>query len=225
MTGFKQKKILVINANSSCSVTKGLKDELSAPTKLFNVAIEYTQIDGAPKAIETKEDVELSHKLTIAFVKKAKADAFVIACFGDPGIIELRDQGYQNVFGIGESAMHMAANMGGKFGILSISSLSIKRHEEQVARAGLSSMLAGDLPIGLGVLELKIIEKTRPRMEKMARRLKEHYGAKSIILGCAGMGLHRAWLQDLLNIPVIEPCWAGVTMAVASLGTSDSIDA
>ena len=75
MTGFKQKKILVINANSSCSVTKGLKDELSAPTKLFNVSIEYTQIDGAPKAIETTEDVELSHKLTIAFVKKAKADA------------------------------------------------------------------------------------------------------------------------------------------------------
>jgi Asp/Glu/hydantoin racemase len=32
------------------------------------------------------------------------------------------------------------------------------------------------------------------------------------------MGIHRAWLQGLLNIPIIDPCWAGVAMAAGALG-------
>ncbi len=212
-------KILVINANSSCSVTEGLEKELADPSRLLNVDIRYTQIDAAPPAIETTVDVMLANKLTTEFVQREKADAYVIACFCDPGVGELRKIGYQNVFGIAESAMHMAANMGGKFGMLSISGLSVKRHQKQVEQAGLADRLAGDLPLDLGVLELEDIDHARPRIEMMGRQLIERHDAKSIILGCAGMGVHRAWLQDLLGVPVIDPCWAGVSMAVAALGS------
>ena len=212
-------KILVVNANSSACVTEGIKEELRPQVKLLNINIEYTEVSEAPAAIESSEDVKIAHKLTTDFVEKAEADAFVIACFCDPGVEELRALGYQNVFGIGESAMHLAANMAGKFGMLSISDLSIKRHQEQVARAGLTAMLAADLPLDMGVLELEDIDLARPRIEKMARKLVDEYDARSIILGCAGMGLHRAWLQDLIRIPIIEPCWAGVAMATAALGT------
>jgi len=213
-------KILVVNANSSTCVTKGIKEQLRPNVKMLNIDIEYTQIDEAPTAIESSEDVKIAHKLTTEYVENADADAdaFVIACFCDPGVEELRARGHHNVFGIGESAMHLAANMGGKFGLLSISGLSIKRHTEQIARAGLSSMLAADLPLDVGVLELEDIDRARPRIEKRARKLVDEYDAKSIILGCAGMGLHRAWLQDLIRIPIIEPCWAGVAMATAALG-------
>jgi len=212
-------RLLVVNANSSQSVTDGLKEEIAPQTKMLNIDISYTQVSAAPPAIETTEDVKVAHELTTDFVEKSDADAYVIACFCDPGVRELRALGYQNVFGIGESAMHMAANMGGEFGILSISDLSIGRHKKQVADTGLSSMLAGDLPLDMGVLELEEIDHARPRIEKMGRKLVEDYNAKSIILGCAGMGVHRAWLQDLLRTPVIDPCWAGVAMATAALGT------
>ena len=219
MNTFRLPKILVINANSSRTVTDGIKKELEIPTKFLNADIEYTQISDAPAAIETTEDVHIAHQLTTAFVERSNADAYVIACFCDPGVKELRARGYQTVFGIGESAMHLAANMGGKFGILSISDLSVKRHEEQVAGVGLSTMLAGDLPLDMGVLELEEISRARPRIEKMGKKLVEDYGAKSIILGCAGMGLHRAWLQNLVGVPIIDPCWAGVSMALAAVGT------
>ena len=219
MTIFVPPKLLVVNANSSVSVTAGLKEEIAPQTRMLNIYISYTQIATAPPAIETTEDVKIAHNLVTEFVEGTDADAYVIACFCDPGLRELRALGYQNVFGIGESAMHMAANMGGEFGILSISDLSIERYERQVADAGLSSMLAGDLPLDMGVLELEEIDHARPRIEKMGRKLVEDYNAKSIILGCAGMGVHRAWLQDLLRTPVIDPCWAGVAMATAALGT------
>lgn len=210
--------ILVVNANSSCLVTEGLKKELAGPTRMFNLNIEYTEIAAAPAAIESTEDVHLAHKLTTEFVKIHDAKSYVIACFCDPGVKELRALGYRNVFGIAESAMHLAANAGGKFGMLSISDLSVARHKDQVASAGLSNMLAADLPLDMGVLELEEMS-ARPKIEEMGRRLVSDHDAKSIILGCAGMGAHRKWLQEIIGVPVIDPCWAGVAMAVAALGS------
>jgi len=212
-------RILMLNANSSCSVTKGMEEELEVPASLLNVTIDYDQIAEAPEAIESMEDVNLAHKLVTEYVKKSEYDAYVIACFCDPGVQELRALGYQNVFGIAESAMHLAANSGGKFGMISILDVSVERHIKQVERAGLSDLLAADLALNLGVLELEDIELARPRIEEVGRAIVEKFGAESLILGCAGMGLHKEWLQNLLNKPIIDPCWAGLSMAVAYLGS------
>ena len=212
-------RVLMLNANSSCSVTKGMEEELKIPSSLLNVSVEYDQIAEAPEAIESTEDVHLAHKLVTEYVEKSDYDAYVIACFCDPGVEELRALGYQNVFGIAESAMHLAANSGGKFGMVSILDVSVERHIKQVERAGLSDLLAADLALNLGVLELEDIELARPRIEVVGRALIDEHGAESLILGCAGMGLHKEWLQNLLNKPIIDPCWAGLSMAVAYLGS------
>tara|TARA_R110002074_G_scaffold319356_1_gene489737 strand:- start:15 stop:614 length:600 start_codon:yes stop_codon:yes gene_type:complete len=199
-----------------------MAEELAEPSENLNIRIEYATIANAPAAIETAEEVEIAHKMTFDLVSHSNADAFVIACFCDPGVADLRQAGYQNVFGIGESAMHMAANMGKKFGIISILEASIERHTEQVARAGLNTMLAGDVALNMGVLELADIKKARPRIETVGKLLRDEYDAGALILGCAGMGIHRAWLQDLLHIPIIDPCWAGLGMATTALGTLKS---
>ena len=212
-------KILMLNANSSCSVTKSMAAQLAGPASLLNVLVDYDQIDGAPEAIESGDDVALAHELVTDYVKKYDYDAYVIACFCDPGVEDLRALGYQNVFGIAESAMHLAANMGGKFGMISILDISVERHKEQVERAGLKGLLAEDLALNLGVLELEDINLARPRIKKISRKLVEEHGAGSLILGCAGMGLHKEWLQSLLKKPIIDPCWAGLSMAAAYLGS------
>lgn len=212
-------RILILNANSSCSVTQSMAEELSGPAALLNVTIDYDQIDDAPEAIESTDDVALAHALVTEYVKNSDYDAYVIACFCDPGVEDLRALGYQNVFGIAESAMHLAANMGGKFGMISILDISVERHKKQVDRAGLNSMLAEDLALNLGVLELEDIDLARPRIEQVGRMLVEEHGAEAIILGCAGMGLHKEWLQELLGKPIIDPCWAGLAMAAGFLGS------
>ena len=211
-------RLLMLNANSSQSVTEGMESELAVKAALLNIVIDYDQIAAAPEAIESSEDVCLAHMLVTKHVQSCNYDAYVIACFCDPGIAELRALGYQNVFGIAESAMHVAANIGSKFGILSILDVSVERHIKQVERAGLSNMLAADLALNLGVLDLEDKGLARPRIEKVGRKLVKEFGATSIILGCAGMGIHRQWLQELLGVPVIDPCWAGMVMAMATLG-------
>ena len=42
-------------------------------------------------------------------------------------------------------------------------------------------------------------------------------GADVIILGCAGMAIHRPELEKELNAPVIDPTQAAVSMALGSL--------
>jgi len=209
--------IEVINPNSSRSVTEGIARELEALPALLSVTLDCTQIDAAPVAIESDADVALAERLVVEKVSKSTADAQVIACFSDPGVARLRGEGIRTVFGIAESAMHAAALLGESFGIISILEDSVARHAAQVARAGLSSRLAGDLALNLGVLDLAEPDLARPRLEKIGRDLRDRHGAEVLILGCAGMGGHRAWLQDLLGIPVVDPCVAGVATAVTGL--------
>lgn len=215
----KKSKILIINPNSSVSVTEDMAQELIIPCQNLNINAQYETIADAPKAIETADDVNIAHKMTFDLVKNSNADAYVIACFCDPGVVKLRATGHLNVFGIGESAMHMAAGMGVNFGIISILDASIDRHLAQVERAGLTSKLAGDIALDLGVLELADFDLARPRIERVGKMLRDDHGAGALILGCAGMGVHRQWLQNLLKIPIIDPCWAGIVMATAAVGT------
>jgi Asp/Glu/hydantoin racemase len=43
-------------------------------------------------------------------------------------------------------------------------------------------------------------------------------GAGAVVLGCTGMAHHRAALADAVGLPVIEPCQAGVLMAIGAVG-------
>lgn len=213
--------IEIINPNSSQSVTNSIKKELQAPCQLLNVNISVTQIDAAPAAIESDEDVRIAEELTIKKVQSSPADVCVIACFSDPAVEKLRKTTDRLIFGIAESSFYSAASLGETFGILSILDASVTRHALQVKKTGLLSRLAGDLALNLGVLELANEKVARPRIENTGRSLRDNHKADVLILGCAGMGNHRQRLQNLLEIPVIDPCWAGVVAALNALGISD----
>jgi Asp/Glu/hydantoin racemase len=74
--------------------------------------------------------------------------------------------------------------------------------------------LAGELPVGLSVVELSNQDKTFGRMVAVGKRLRDEHGADVVIMGCAGMARYRKPLQDAVGIPVVEPTQAAVTMAI-----------
>jgi Asp/Glu/hydantoin racemase len=43
-------------------------------------------------------------------------------------------------------------------------------------------------------------------------------GSGAIILGCTGMAHHRSAIAEAVGMPVIEPCQAGVLMAIGASG-------
>ncbi|MCZ6523110.1 MAG: aspartate/glutamate racemase family protein, partial [Alphaproteobacteria bacterium] len=75
---------------------------------------------------------------------------------------------------------------------------------------------AGDLAIGLGVVELEGDGATLERMTEVGGRLRDEHGAEVVIMGCAGMAGLKEPLQAAIGIPVVEPCQAAVTMALGA---------
>jgi Asp/Glu/hydantoin racemase len=107
--------------------------------------------------------------------------------------------------------------MGHRFGVISILARSVPRHLRYIAAMGVGERLAGDLPLGLGVLELADARNTLTRMIDAGRRLRDQHGAEVLVMGCSGMAPYRAELEEAVQIPVVEPTQAAVAMAIGRL--------
>ena len=212
------KEIIVINPNSNEHVTSSMNTALE-PLRLTNGPIirSVTNVDG-PSGIESQQDADSAAVQVIDIIKRNNsADAFVIACFSDPGIYAAREVTNKPVFGIAESGILTALSLGSSFGILAILDTSVPRHIRYIRSLGLEKRLAGDLAIGLGVAELSDEKKTFHRLQEVGRKLRDNSGASVLILGCAGMARYRLGLQESLGIAVVDPSQAAVSMAVSAI--------
>jgi allantoin racemase len=211
-------RIRVINPNSNEAVTRGL-DEALAPLRFANgPEIVCSTLDEGPFGIETQADVESVVMPLRRMVEADNAsDAFVIACYSDPGLHVCRESTTRPVFGIAECGVLTALARGGRFGVIAISQRSIARHMRYLRQMGLTDRLAGERPLGMSVAETAGGEGTLARMVDVGRQLKEQDGAEAVVMGCAGMARHRRPMEDALGIPVIDPTQAAVAMALGTV--------
>lgn len=143
--------------------------------------------------------------------ERAGCDGYVIACFGDPGLLAARELARGPVLGIAEAAMHAASMIATGFSIVTTlgRTVSIARHLVEVYGMArfCRSIRATDLP----VLELERPDSgARPIVLEECRRALKEDRADAIVLGCAGMADLAADLSRELGAPVVE----GVTAAV-----------
>ena len=211
--------IHVVNPNSLESVTRAM-DEALEPLRLAQgPRIEcHTLVDGPP-GIQSQHDVETAIPPLMRKVASldANAGAFVIACFSDPGLHVLREITKKPVIGISEAGVLTALTMGQRVGVIAILAASIPRHLRYYGAMGVMDRIAGELPVGLGVAELADRERALACMAEVGRTLRDVHGADVLVMGCAGMASLRQRLQDAVRVPVVEPCQAGVAMAMGRL--------
>ena len=146
----------------------------------------------------------------------ATTDAFVIACFSDPGLHSAREITSSSVFGIAESAYSMALNLGEKFGVIAILPESVIRQQRYIRQMGLSQRYAASLALNTGVSGLES-DAAGDQLLAAGRVLIDAHGADVLILGCAGMARFRQKIATELSVPVIDPCQAATIQAVASV--------
>lgn len=208
--------ILVLNPNSSTAMTQEIAASLEAASQTSGVTIRCETNDAGPRGIETDEDVVSAGRNVVELLKEADAQAVVIACFSDPGVTAARQAFTIPIFGIAESAYRQAIERTGSFGVISIVQASIARHARHLETLGLLGHLRGDRSLDLGVAASGTPE-AFPRMVEIGSLLRDEDGASAIILGCAGMGVHRERLKDALGITVIDPVLAAVQDAIQRL--------
>src|SRR5437016_883459 len=211
-------RIRVVNPNSNEAVIRGI-DAALAPLRFADgPEIVCSTLAEGPFGIETQADVDSVVMPLLRLIEADNAsDAFVIACYSDPGLHACREGTSRPVFGIAECGVLTALARADRFGVIAIGQRSIARHVRYLRQMGLVDRLAGERPLDISVAETATGEKTLERMIGVGRRLKERDGAGAVIMGCAGMALHRKPLEQALGIPVIDPTQAAVAMALGAV--------
>jgi Asp/Glu/hydantoin racemase len=214
-------RIRVINPNSNEAVTRGIDDAM-APLRFANgPEIVCSTLAEGPYGIESQKDIEA---VTLPLRRLVEADnasdAFVIACYSDPGLHVCREGTTRPVFGIAECGVLTALARAEKFGVIGISQGWLPRHMRYLRQMGLTERFAGERPLNMSVAEIASGDQTLPRMIEVGRALKDENGAGALVMGCAGMARHRAEVEDTLGIPVIDPTQAAVTMAIGAVQLS-----
>jgi len=210
-----RKSILIINPNSSHFVTESIRETVAPVQESVPHRIECIGLRDGPAGIDTQADIERAIPLIEACIQTMDHDAYVLACFSDPGIRELRAKCGKPIFGIGECGYLQAMSMGERFGVISTVSEAAERHVRYISSLGFIKRLAADLPLDLRVTGLSDEKDAYQRIVSVADSLVES-GADVLILGCAGMGRYQLKLRDTMGIPVIEPVIATVQFALGS---------
>jgi allantoin racemase len=167
-----------------------------------------------PASIEGHYDEAMSVIGILDEVRKGEAegvDGYVIACFGDPGLLAAREIAAGPVIGIAEAAMHAASFVATGFSVVTTLARTCTIARHLVRSYGMS-----DFCRAIRATELAVLDLERPGSDarriitvECGRAMRED-GSGAIVLGCAGMADLAADISREIGAPVVE----GVTAAV-----------
>jgi Asp/Glu/hydantoin racemase len=212
-----RRRILVINPNSSASVTAAI-DAAMAPLRVpGGPEITVAGLAEGPPGIATQRDADGVVMPLVEWVARDDADAFVLACFSDPGLHAVREAaGGRPVMGIAEWGILRAMTLGERFGIIALSPASVRRQRRLVRQMGVEARYADSWPVDLSAAETAG-PAVRARLIEAGQALVRRCGADVVILGCAGMAPHRQPIEAAIGCPVIEPSQQAAAAAVTAL--------
>ena len=146
-------------------------------------------------------------------------DAYIIACFGDPGLQAARELTDKPVLGIAESAITAAKFLAPNFSIVSVLDRSAKVTADVVCNYGATQFCKSIRSTGLSVLEfgsdpLRGLE----ALAEQSRRAVKEDKAECILLGCAGFVDFVEKLKGELGVPVLDGVMPAVKFAEALVG-------
>ncbi|MFU0506935.1 aspartate/glutamate racemase family protein [Pseudaminobacter sp. NGMCC 1.201702] len=211
--------IKLINPNTTVSMTEVLRDAASAVASPGTEILASTSRSGAV-SIEGHYDEAMSIVgLVDEIMEEPAADAYIIACFGDPGLLAAREITAAPVIGIAEAAMHAATFVATGFSVVTTLDRTRIIAEHLVRNYGMQHHCRRVRSTNVPVLELD-----RPDSNSRSIILAECQAALdedksgAIVLGCAGMADLVRFLEDRLQVPVIDGVAAAVKFAEALVG-------
>lgn len=209
-------RILLINPNSSRPCTAGMAEAVAPLAALPGLPrIETVSLAEGPPAIVTWRDWYAVAEPLCRLAAREPALAYVIGCVSDPGLEAVRTVTDRPVLGLFRSAVAAALTRAERFGVIGFTHRSLPRQRRALQSMGAERNMAAWVPLDLSMDALTDPEAPRPRLAAAARRLAEE-GAEAIVLGCAGMAGHAAFVAEVSGLPVIEPCQAAAAQALAA---------
>tara|TARA_R110002020_G_scaffold46889_3_gene133556 strand:- start:5880 stop:6650 length:771 start_codon:yes stop_codon:yes gene_type:complete len=213
--------IRVINPNTTQAMTDTI-GEAARAVAAPGTRITASQPDSGPVSIESHFDEAVSVMGVIEEVlagEREGTDAYIIACFGDPGIYAARELSRAPVIGIAEAAFHMASLISTRFSIVTTLPRTMIIAEHLLESYGFSHncrrIRAADIPV------LDLEENPDRALELIIEeclRAKHEDNIGAIVLGCGGMADLTPKITEAVGLPVVEGVTAAVKLAEALIG-------
>jgi allantoin racemase len=209
-------RLHIINGNTYSAMTANIDAQARAVARPDTI-IRTTQPAAGPLTIESYYDEYLAipHILAELIQHEAASDAFILACWGDPGIEAAREITRKPVVGIAEASLYVANALGAKFGVVSTLKRTQHMVEKTIEKVGLSSRCALALCTDLPVAATEEDRYHTLNVLEAGGRQVIAAGAEVIVLGCAGMSGLDQQLAARLGVPVIDAVAAAVVWAEA----------
>ena len=220
-------KIKVINPNTTASMTQKIGTAAKAVASPGTEIIACNPTMG-PVSIEGHYDEAISVVGLLEEIRQGEAigvDGYVIACFGDPGLLAARELARGPVLGIAEAAMHAASFVATGFSIVTTLKRTRVIARQLVENYGMSHFCRNIRAIDLPVLELEIEGSlARKAIIQECQSALAEDGCGAIVLGCGGMTDLSAEISREIGIPVVDGVTAAVKFveALVSLGLNTS---
>ena len=215
-------KILLINPNSSEEMTADLKKTAQYAAKK-DVSVDVVRMPRSPHVLESFADYTEAGAEVIKYLRELNKDGqfpydgVVLACMGDPCIFGVKEVCPVPLVGIAESAIALALLTGYKFTIVAASSKAKPMMDSMVLQYGMTARMASvealDQPIDAFMENPDIL---REGIREISKSAKEK-GAEVLLLGCAGMTMLSDEMDQLSELPVIDPVIAGIEAIQAVL--------
>jgi len=211
-------RIRVINPNTTSSMTRTIGVAASAAVSPGVEVVAVSPSHG-PVSIECHYDEAMACVGLLDEVRKGEAegvDAYVIACFGDPGLDAARELARGPVLGIAEAAMRAASFLATGFSVVTTLKRTVVIAEHLVDKYGMRHHCRRVRACEIAVLELESPQSDAYRtiLAECRRALAED-DSSAIVLGCAGMADLCQRLSDELGVPVIDGVTVATSMAEA----------
>lgn len=210
---------------SNPNTTGSMTQEIGISARRYaqaSTVIDTVSAEWGPRSIEGHFEEVLAAAATVQLVARHKDahDAFVIACYGDPGLYAAKEVTDRPVIGIGEASTLLACMLGHRFSVITFVARIVPMLTDMISRYGLTQRCASVRSSGMTALEIDNDPARAAREIVRAVRLAiEQDGAEAITLGCAGMGqIERAVAEQLTDVPVSDGVVAAVKAAEALVG-------
>lgn len=192
--------------------------------------VDIITVDKGPNTIETtvEEAYAATSYLDKIYYLSEKYDAFVVGCFGDPGLRAARELTDKVVIGPAEASLHVASMLADKFIILTPLESTLPMTRDLIKLYGFEDKVSDIVAVTLPVIEfIRNRDRSIKVLSSIINEKLSGNSGEAIILGCMSMGflLVDEYLEDKVDVPIINPVKTSLKMAwlISSLNLSHSI--
>jgi allantoin racemase len=206
----------LLNPNTDARQTDAMAEVATGALGPEGEVVKVTAARG-PRSIESAADDAVASAEVVEMIRSTPdCDAYLIACFGDPGLHAAREVTDAPVVGIGEAAYRAACLVSRRFAVITTLPRSVPELEDALEQEGLRRRCVAVLPVDIPVQDQGAANPDAvAAIVSAGRRAIEQHAAEALVLACGAMADVAGQASAALGIPVCDGVSFGCLLAHA----------